>query len=153
MGVMGSNPTVVGFMTHTQSQRQVFGNGAGGGVITWSHQFSLRRFFFHLHGETVYFLNIQESSALVPPLDHCPSAHDSPSAANIGGLEGLQRTQCHLTPRLIYAFTLHAARRKPLLQPMPGAHILTHRILKIEGDIWYEVGVRNLSILILYCAK
>ena len=58
-GVIGSNPTVVGFMTHTQGQRQVFGNGAGGG-ITWSHQFSLRRFFFHLHRETVYFLNIQE---------------------------------------------------------------------------------------------
>ena len=51
------------------------------------------------------------------------------------------------------AFTLHAARRKPLLQPMPGAHSLTHRILKIEGNIWYEVGVRNLSISILYCAK
>ena len=80
VGVLGSDPTVVGFMTHTQSQSQVFGNGAGGGG------------------------------------DACSA-------------------------------------RKPLLQPMPGAHSLTHRILKIEGNIWYEVGVRNLSISILYCAK
>ena len=42
----------------------------------------------------------------------CPSAHDSPSAVNIGGLEDLQRTQ-----------------------PMRGAHILTYRILKIKGNI------------------
>ena len=31
IGGPGFKPTVVGFMTHTQSQRQVFGNGAGGG--------------------------------------------------------------------------------------------------------------------------
>ena len=30
IGGPGFKPTVVGFMTHTQSQRQVFGNGAGG---------------------------------------------------------------------------------------------------------------------------
>ena len=29
----------------------------------------------------------------------------------------------------------------PLLQPVPRAHILAHRILKIEGNIWYEVGL------------
>ena len=28
---------------------------------------------------------------------------------------------------------------------MPRAHILTHRILKIERSIWYEVGLPNLS--------
>ena len=78
----------------------------GVGGITWSHQFSLRRFFFHLHGETVYL-----TSALIPPLDHCPSAHDSPSAVNIGGLEGLQRTQCQLTPRLIYVAPSHCMQR------------------------------------------
>ena len=32
-----------------------------------------------------------------------------------------------------------------LLQPMSGAHSLTHRILKLEGNIWYEVGLPNLS--------
>ena len=32
-----------------------------------------------------------------------------------------------------------------LLQPMPGAHSLTHRIVKLEGNIWYEVGLPNLS--------
>ena len=32
-----------------------------------------------------------------------------------------------------------------LLQPMPGAHSLTHRNLQVEGNIWYEVGLPNLS--------
>ena len=67
---------------------------------------------------------------------------------NIGGLEDLRRTQCQLTPRLIYVAHSHCMQRAenpPLLQPMPGAHILTHRILKIEGNIWYEVGLPNLS--------
>ena len=30
------------------------------GGVTWSHRFSLRRFFFHVHGKAVHFLNIQE---------------------------------------------------------------------------------------------
>ena len=32
--------------------------GVGGG--TWSRRFSLWRFFLHVHGKTVHFLNIQE---------------------------------------------------------------------------------------------
>ena len=62
----------------------------------------------------------------------------------------------NLVPPLIYVAPSHCMQRAenpPLLQPMPGAHSLTHHILKIEGNIWYEVGVRNLSISILYCAK
>ena len=76
------------------------------------------------------------------------SAHNSPSAVNIGGLEDLQRTQCQLTPRLLFVAHSHCMQRAenpPLLQPMRGAHILTHRILKIEGNVWYEVGLPNLS--------
>ena len=33
--------------------------GVGGG--TWSHRFSLWRFFLHVHGKTVHFLNIQKA--------------------------------------------------------------------------------------------
>ena len=76
-----------------------------------------------------------------PPLDHYPSAHDSPSAVNIGGLEDQRRT-----PRLIYVAHSHCMQRAenpPLLQPMPGAHILTHRILNIEKNIPYDVGLPN----------
>ena len=86
----------------------------------------------------------------------CPSAHDSPSAVNIGGLEDLQRTQCQLTPRLIHVAHSHCMQRAenpPLLQPMRGAHILTHRILKIEGNIWYELGFPNLSTSNLSLSK
>ena len=75
---------------------------------------------------------------------------------NIGGLEDLQRTQCHLTPRLIFVAHSHCmqrAKNPPLLQPMRGAHILTHRILKIEGNIWYEVGLPNLSTSNLSLSK
>ena len=38
-------------------------------------------------------------------------SHDSPSAVNIGGPEGLQRTQCQLTPRLIYVAPSHCMQR------------------------------------------
>ena len=37
--------------------------GGFGGVrgVTWSHRFSLWRFFLHVHGKTVHFLNIQKA--------------------------------------------------------------------------------------------
>ena len=44
-----------------------------------------------------------------------------------------------------YAFTLHAAHRKPSLQPVFDLHRMAQRILKIEGKFWYEAGLRNLS--------
>ena len=46
---------------------------------------------------------------------------------------------------LCYAFALHAAHRKPSLQPVFDVHSIIQRILKIEGEIWYEGGLRNLS--------
>ena len=39
---------------------QIGGFGGVGGGGTWSHRFSLWRFFLHVHGTTVHFLNIQE---------------------------------------------------------------------------------------------
>ena len=55
-----------------------------------------------------------------------------------------------------YVAHLHCmqhAENPPLLQPVPGAHILTHRILKIEGNTWYEVGLPHLSTSILSLSK
>ena len=63
------------------------------------------------------------------------------SAANVVLLEFLQRTRCQLTPRLISALCIRTAcgtQKAPTLQPVCGAHILDHNILKIEGNIWYE---------------
>ena len=42
-------------------------------------------------------------------MHHCPSARHTPFAMNVGSLEDLQRTQCHLTPRLISMLRIHAA--------------------------------------------
>ena len=47
------------------------------------------------------------------------------------------------------AFALHVAHRKPSLQPVSGVHIAAHGSLQMEGNVWYEGGLRNLSTSIL----
>ena len=51
----------------------------------------------------------------------------------------------HRISSLCYAFTLHAAYRKPSLQPVFDVPSMAQRILKIEGKFWYKGGLRNLS--------
>ena len=60
-GYPGSNPNGVNFMTWTQSQRQVFGSVGGGGGGLGATASVCGAFFFHVHGKTVHFLNIQEA--------------------------------------------------------------------------------------------
>ena len=56
-------------------------------------------------------------------------------------------TLCHLY--VVHPHCMQRAENPPLLQPVPGAHILAHRILKMEGNIWYEARLPNLSTSIL----
>ena len=47
-----------------------------------------------------------------------------------------------------HSHCMQHAEKPPLPQPVPCAHILAHRILKIEGNNWYEVGLPNLSTIV-----
>ena len=51
----------------------------------------------------------------------------------------------HRVSSLCYALALHAAHRKPSLQPVFDVHSMPQKILKIEGKFWYEGGLRSLS--------
>ena len=55
--ILNKQNTAQNMAKPAHSQIGGFG-GVGGG--TWSRRFSLWRFFLHVHGKTVHFLNIQE---------------------------------------------------------------------------------------------
>ena len=81
-------------------------------------------------------------------LNHLQITCQSPSLPDVHHIRSLavvQTSREHTIKGQRVTFAVHAAHRKPSLQPMFDVHSMAQRILKTAKQIWYEGGLRNWS--------